>query len=85
MRFIVDACTGPTVAAWLEEQGHNVVSVHEIGPSWSDSQVLQQARKGNYILITNDKDFGELVFRTRRRHRGVILLHRSSVKPIAPL
>jgi predicted nuclease of predicted toxin-antitoxin system len=28
----------------------------------------------NYILVTNDKDFGELVFRMRKPHKGVILL-----------
>ncbi len=36
--------------------------------------VAQWLRQQNRILITNDKDFGDLVFRDRKPHKGVILL-----------
>jgi uncharacterized protein with PIN domain len=32
MRFLVDECTGPAVAKWLREQGHDVVSVYDESP-----------------------------------------------------
>ena len=74
MRFMVDACTGPSVARWLRSLGHRVFSVHEKARGATDDVILTRARHGKYILITNDKDFGELVFHIGRPHRGIILL-----------
>ena len=39
-----------------------------------DDTIIQKALEENWILLTNDKDFGEKVFRDSRLHRGVILL-----------
>jgi predicted nuclease of predicted toxin-antitoxin system len=39
-----------------------------------DDEILQKAVADNRILITNDKDFGEMIFREGKAHRGVILL-----------
>ena len=74
MRFIVDECTGPKVAAWLRAQGHEVFSVFDEARGSDDDTVIQKAHDENWILITNDKDFGEKVFRERRPHRGVIFM-----------
>jgi predicted nuclease of predicted toxin-antitoxin system len=74
MRFLVDECTGPTVARWLREQGHDVFSVFEQGRGMDDDEVIHKAFTENRILVTNDKDFGEKVHRERRPHRGVVLL-----------
>jgi predicted nuclease of predicted toxin-antitoxin system len=74
MRFLVDECTGPAVAEWLREQKHEVFSVYEEARGINDDLVLQKAFIENWILITNDKDFGEKVYRERRPHHGVVLL-----------
>ena len=74
MRFIVDECTGPAVARWLRQHKHNVFSVYEEARGLEDEGVLQKAVADNRILITNDKDFGEMIFREGKAHRGVILL-----------
>lgn len=74
MRFLVDECTGPTVAKWLRENGHEVFSVYEERTGLKDEQLLSQAVDEGWILITNDKDFGEMIFRERRTHRGIIFL-----------
>lgn len=74
MRFLVDECTGPAVARWLRGQGHDVFSVYEQARGIDDDEVIQKAFEENRILITNDKDFGEKVYREQRAHRGVILL-----------
>jgi len=74
MRFIVDECTGPAVASWLKDNGHEVFSVYDEARGMSDNDIIQKAHKEEWILITNDKDFGEMVYRDRRFHRGVILL-----------
>ena len=74
MRFLVDECTGPAVARWLREQGHEVFSVFEEARGIDDDAVIKKALEGNWILITNDKDFGTKVYRDRILHAGVILL-----------
>jgi predicted nuclease of predicted toxin-antitoxin system len=77
MRFIVDECTGPKVAEWLRAQGHEVFSVYEVSRGINDEQILDNAFDEDRILITNDKDFGEMIFRDHRKHRGVIFLRLS--------
>jgi predicted nuclease of predicted toxin-antitoxin system len=74
MRFLVDECTGPAVAAWLRTQNHEVFSVFEQSRGMNDEEIIQKAASENWIIITNDKDFGDKVYRDGRLHRGVILL-----------
>ena len=74
MRFLVDECTGPSVAKWLRQQGHDVFSVYEQARGIDDDEIIERANLENRILITNDKDFGEKIFRDNRPHTGVILL-----------
>ena len=77
MRFVVDECTGPSVALWLRARGHDVVSIYDDLPRAPDNDILAFAVREDRIVITNDKDFGELVFRDHRPHRGVVLLRLS--------
>ncbi|MEN6333137.1 MAG: DUF5615 family PIN-like protein [Phycisphaerales bacterium] len=74
MRFLVDECTGPLVAKWLRQQGHDVFSVYEQARGITDDEVLAMAVDQKRILVTNDKHFGERVYRARCPHCGVILL-----------
>lgn len=74
MRFLVDECTGPAVARWLEAQQHDVFSVYDEARGIDDEEVIQRTFAENRLLVTNDKDFGEKVYRERLPHRGVILL-----------
>ena len=74
MRFLVDECTGPTVAAWLRERNHDVYSVYDEARGANDNKVIQIALDQERILITNDKDFGEKVFRDNCPHVGIILM-----------
>lgn len=81
MRFLVDECTGPLVARSLREQGHDVLSVYEDARGIDDDSVIAMAQRENRILITNDKDFGEKVYREHRPHHGVILLRLEDERP----
>ncbi|BAZ03443.1 DUF5615 family PIN-like protein [Calothrix sp. NIES-3974] len=74
MRFLVDECTGSIVAAWLREQGDEVFSVYDEARGISDDKILQKALIENWILITNDRDFGEKIFREGCIHRGIVFL-----------
>ncbi len=74
MRFIVDESTGIAVVEHLRNSGYDVLAVAEIMRQADDPDILTLALNQDRILITNDKDFGELVFRSGKRHRGVLLL-----------
>lgn len=74
MRFLVNECTGPAVASWLSNESYEVFSVYEQARGITDNDILAKAFSENWILITNDKDFGEKVYRERKPHHGVIIL-----------
>ena len=74
MRFLVDESTGPAVAEWLTTNGHEVFSVYESARGMHDNDIVRKAFDENWILITNDKDFGEQVYRERKPHHGIVLL-----------
>jgi len=80
MRFIVDECTGPRVAEWLRKKGYEVFSVYEEARGITDEKIIAKANKENYVLLTNDKDFGELVVKQNKPHKGVILLRLKNEK-----
>ena len=66
MRFLVDENVGPSVAHWLSTEGHNTASVYVETRGISDREIIRRASEEDRILITCDKDFGDLVFRERR-------------------
>ena len=74
MRFLVDESTGAAVVEYLRNSGHDVLALAEIMRQAEDPYILTLASSETRILITNDKDFGELVFRTGQTHHGVLLL-----------
>lgn len=85
MRFLVDECTGPAVAAWLRDQNHDVFSVFDEVRGMDDNDIIQKALREQRILITNDKDFGNKVYRDGRLHRGVILLRLEDERPASKI
>ncbi len=75
MRFLFDQSTDRRLALYLKELGHDVTVVAaDYPPSLPDEQVLTIAQQEQRILVTEDRDFGELIFRWHRRHAGVIYL-----------
>jgi predicted nuclease of predicted toxin-antitoxin system len=62
MRFLVDECTGPKVAKWLRGQEHEIFSIYNEARGMDDDEIIRKADAENWILITNDKDFGEKVY-----------------------
>ena len=85
MRFLVDECTGPAVAAWLRDQNHDVFSVFDEARGMTDDDIVRKALDEQWLLITNDKDFGDKVYRDGRMHRGVILLRLEDERPASKI
>jgi predicted nuclease of predicted toxin-antitoxin system len=71
---LADENIEPSLVAWLRREGYEVISVRESARGATDEEVLQMAGRTDAILLTADKDFGELVFRQGRVAAGIILL-----------
>ena len=74
LKLLVDVSVGMGVVAYLREQGHDVLSVQAVDPCATDGHILDMAVAQERIVVTMDKDFGELVYQSGRPHRGVLLL-----------
>jgi len=72
--LVADEGVDRAVVERLRRDGHDVLYVAELSPSVPDDEVLQQANARRAVLVTADKDFGELVFRQGLVHSGVVLL-----------
>ncbi|MGD8945839.1 MAG: DUF5615 family PIN-like protein [Desulfobacterales bacterium] len=81
MNFLADESVDRQIVDALREDGHAVLYVTEMDPGISDDEVLDKAEKGSAILITADKDFGELVFRQQRITTGVVLVRLAGLLP----
>jgi predicted nuclease of predicted toxin-antitoxin system len=74
MNFLADeSCAAPVIRA-LREAGHDIVAIAETAPGSADSQVLDLALNEKRTLITEDRDFGELVYGHGRCSAGVVLV-----------
>lgn len=74
MIVLADENIHRVIAVRLAEAGHNVVHIGELSPSITDEEVLAIAVERHALLVTNDTDFGELVFIRGARHAGVLML-----------
>jgi len=75
MKFLLDESADFPLAAYLEQLGHDVTAVvHDYTLSIKDHEVLSIANAEQRIVITNDKDFGELIYHRKLSHSGVIFL-----------
>jgi predicted nuclease of predicted toxin-antitoxin system len=74
MRFLADHNLELPVIRALRGAGHDVASMSEDAPGWTDRRVLARAEKEDRILVTNDKDFAELAFLQRSASVGILLL-----------
>jgi predicted nuclease of predicted toxin-antitoxin system len=74
MRFLLDENVDYRLVSFLLKRGYDVTSVaKDYLYGVADEDVLAMATQEHRILITNDKDFGELIVRRHFPHRGVLL------------
>ena len=75
-----------TAVAELRSRGHDVVAVKETLRGSSDTAILAQAQLEKRLVITQDKDFGELAFRQfLPAECGIILFRLSGDSPEADI
>lgn len=74
MRFLADESCDFGIVRALRAAGHDVAAVVEACPGAADEQVIELALRDSRVLLTEDKDFGQLVYSAARRVSGVILV-----------
>jgi predicted nuclease of predicted toxin-antitoxin system len=79
MKFLLDQSTDARLGSYLTAHGHDATRIGAEYPSGlPDLAVLAIATREKRILITDDRDFGALVFLANRPHAGVIYLRLGS-------
>lgn len=81
MKLAADEGVDRPIVERLRADGHDVFYVAESDAGISDDEVLREANERGAVLVTSDKDFGELVFRQKRLTHGVILLRLAGLAP----
>ncbi len=74
MKLVADENVDLPIIARLRSDGHQVHAVIEMSAGASDEEVLKQAGNQGVVLLTADKDFGELIYRNKRYTCGVVLI-----------
>ena len=83
LNFLADENLDKQIVDRLRQDGHFVWYVAEMERGISDDVVLDLANQEGALLLTSDKDFGELVFRLRRIASGVVLIRLSGLSTIS--
>jgi len=74
VRFLADECCDAGLIDALRDDGHDVLYATESLRGETDEALLRRAFVESRILLTEDKDFGELVYRLRKPACGIVLL-----------
>jgi len=81
MNVLVDEGVDRQIVDRLRQDGHSVLYIAEMAPGIADDEVLKIANERRAVLLTTDKDFGELVYRQERLTSGVILIRLAGLPP----
>ena len=73
LKFLADVNIEKPIVSYLSNNGYDVSWIPDFNRRMSDNELLALANNENRILITNDKDFGEIIFLQKRVSEGIIL------------
>jgi predicted nuclease of predicted toxin-antitoxin system len=78
-KWVVDESVDFRIVTRLRELGYEVEAITETHPGIPDEEVLKRANEMQAILITEDKDFGELSYRLKKANHGIELIRMSGL------
>jgi predicted nuclease of predicted toxin-antitoxin system len=82
VRFLVDMNVSPRTVTFLKTQGYDAVRVSSIFPqNTPDIILLDYAREHEYIVLTNDLDFSDLIALNNHASPSVLTLRLSNIEP----
>jgi predicted nuclease of predicted toxin-antitoxin system len=74
MRILADENVERPIVEYLRGEGHDVLYAAEVFASTPDPDVLSRALAEQRVVLSNDLDFGELIFHQKLGARGIVLL-----------
>ena len=74
MKVLLDTCVWGGTLRTLEAAGHDVVWTGNWDKDPGDEEILSIAHRERRVLVTLDKDFGELAILFKQPHSGIIRL-----------
>jgi predicted nuclease of predicted toxin-antitoxin system len=78
MRFLIDECLSPELAATAREAGHEAYHVAHVGKAgWMDWDVARYAQEGDFVVVTNNADDFRLLYANAQLHAGLIIIVRN--------
>lgn len=83
MKIVADEGVDRQIMEKLRCENHEVICIAELTPGIKNDEVLCLANDEGAVLLTADKDFGELVFRLNRAAHGVVLIRLDGLPPDA--
>lgn len=81
MKILVDENISRLLVERLRREGHQVQYILEIAKGSKDPTVLELANRQGALLLTDDKDFGELVIHQHLQASGVLLVRLATLSP----
>lgn len=85
MRLLADENIAPSVIVALRADGYDVAAVRDFLPGGTDAKVIALACQQRRIILTHDRDFGNVTRYPIRSHGGVILVRVRDVRPSSVL
>jgi predicted nuclease of predicted toxin-antitoxin system len=82
MKILADENIDAPIVDLLRQSQHLVWYVAEMSPGINDDEVLRIANQQEAVLLTADKDFGELFYRQKRLATGIVLIRLAGLPPI---
>lgn len=74
LKFLIDVGVSKKVEEWFLKNGYDMKAVRDINPKMEDAKILSIAVSESRMVVTMDKDFGELIHNSGLPHSGVLLL-----------
>lgn len=79
MKFVADENLHRQIIDELRQAGHEIIAIAEVSPGIVDDDVLALSVRENVPLLTEDKDFGDLVFHQQLPSAGIVLIRISGM------
>lgn len=73
LKFIADVNLEKPIVEFISKEGYDIKWTPNFNPKITDEDLIKLARSEKRILLTNDKDFGELIFLQKKLSHGIIL------------
>lgn len=83
MILLADESVDWPIMERLRLEGHDTTYIAELSPGMLDDEVLHEANTRGALLLTEDRDFGELVYRLGRVHAGIVLIRLAGLASMA--